>query len=74
MARLGLYRAHHLEMHLENSSMDSTRDDFYLVRTLVHISHGSCTEHDTHTQGSASLSVGLGLTYSPCFPSPALGL
>lgn len=47
---LGLYRAHLLEMHLENSSMDGTRDHFYLVRTVVHISHGSCTEHDTHIQ------------------------
>lgn len=46
---LGLYRAHLLEMHLENSSMDGTRDSFYLVRTLVYISHGSCIEHDTHT-------------------------
>lgn len=45
---LDLYRAHFLEMHLDNPSMDGTRDDFYLVRTLVHISHGSCTEHHTH--------------------------
>lgn len=47
---LGLYRAHFLGMHLENPSMHGTRDEFYLVRTLVHISHGSCTEDDTHTR------------------------
>lgn len=58
---------------LKKTLPTAPKGDFYLVRTLVHISHGSYTECHTHTDLPPSQSS-LGLTHSPCFPSPALGL